>query len=154
ALGWAALCHDLGKAETPADLLPMHPGHEGHSERIARELLARLRAPVKLTEAVTAVASEHMRVKRFDRMRPGRVLRMLERVGALRDPDRLRLLCDLADADDLGRGPRPDAASVLPRMRERRRFLMDALAVAVEIQGRDALASREDKPPGPWVGQV
>lgn len=154
ALGWAALCHDLGKAETPADDLPMHPGHEERSERIARALLARLKAPVRLAEAVAAVCAEHMRVKRHTEMRAGRVLRMLERVGALRDPDRLRLLLDLADADDLGRGPRPGAAGVPPRMRERRRALTAALDAAVAIQGRDALASREGKPPGPWVGQV
>ena len=31
AVRWACVCHDLGKATTPADILPRHIGHEGRS---------------------------------------------------------------------------------------------------------------------------
>ena len=42
---FAALTHDLGKAETPADILPRHIGHEERSVRLTEQLCGRLRVP-------------------------------------------------------------------------------------------------------------
>ena len=42
---FAALTHDLGKATTPADILPRHHGHEARSVRLATALCGRLRVP-------------------------------------------------------------------------------------------------------------
>jgi tRNA nucleotidyltransferase (CCA-adding enzyme) len=42
---FSALTHDLGKAETPADILPRHLGHEERSVRLTEKLCARLRVP-------------------------------------------------------------------------------------------------------------
>ncbi len=41
---YAALCHDLGKATTPADILPHHIGHESRGVELVEQLSARLRA--------------------------------------------------------------------------------------------------------------
>ena len=42
---FAALCHDLGKAETEKSLLPSHHGHEKAGVEIIKKLAARLRVP-------------------------------------------------------------------------------------------------------------
>jgi len=42
---FAALMHDLGKATTPADMLPRHIGHEARSVDLLRGLCNRLRVP-------------------------------------------------------------------------------------------------------------
>ncbi len=42
---FAALTHDLGKATTPADVLPRHIGHEGRSVDLLKPLCDRLRVP-------------------------------------------------------------------------------------------------------------
>ena len=52
---WAALTHDLGKAGTPAEVLPRHIGHEGRSLKLLPGLSQRLRVPgdcVALAELV------------------------------------------------------------------------------------------------------
>jgi tRNA nucleotidyltransferase (CCA-adding enzyme) len=40
---WIALCHDLGKLETDASLLPRHIGHESRGLHTAENLVASLR---------------------------------------------------------------------------------------------------------------
>lgn len=150
ALAWCALCHDLGKAETPPIFWPRHPGHEERSARIAGELLDRLKAPRALRDAVVAVAAEHMRAKCWRETGAGRVLRMLERVGAFRSPGRFRLFQFLLRADDMGRD-RPFAPT---ETQARESFFNRAFAAAASVRGRDVLAARADKSPGEWVGQV
>ena len=46
-VGWCALTHDLGKALTPADVLPRHIGHEQAGVAPLRALAARLRVPAE-----------------------------------------------------------------------------------------------------------
>ena len=46
-VGWCALTHDLGKALTPADVLPRHIGHEHAGVAPLRALSARLSVPAE-----------------------------------------------------------------------------------------------------------
>src|SRR6185436_17155459 len=45
AVRFAVLMHDLGKAATPADVLPSHHGHEDAGVALVEQLCARLRVP-------------------------------------------------------------------------------------------------------------
>ena len=47
---YAALLHDLGKAKTPADILPKHYGHDVNGVEPVREVNQRLRAPKHCAE--------------------------------------------------------------------------------------------------------
>ncbi|NBW25532.1 MAG: multifunctional CCA addition/repair protein [Betaproteobacteria bacterium] len=80
---WACLMHDLGKATTPAALLPRHIGHEGRSVQLARQIGQRLRVPVACTELAEVVAREHGHIHRSDALGAGALLRLLERRHSL-----------------------------------------------------------------------
>lgn len=95
----AALLHDVGKALTPKDRLPHHPGHEETGERLAAEACDRLRVPKAVARSVQAATREHGRVHGFDRLEAGEVVDLLARVDAFRNPRRLECLLHLCDCD-------------------------------------------------------
>lgn len=104
AVRWACLLHDLGKGSTPADILPHHYGHEARSERLAREVSARLKAPSDCRDLAEMVAREHGVLGQFDILRPETIVRILERCDAQRRPERFVLMLQAAGCDYLGRG--------------------------------------------------
>ncbi|MDE2120190.1 MAG: multifunctional CCA addition/repair protein, partial [Betaproteobacteria bacterium] len=101
---WACLMHDLGKAATPADVLPRHIGHEARSVRLAAGVAARLRVPGECAELAAVVAAEHGNVHRSGGFGAAAVLRLLQRCDALRRPRRFEELLQACRADHLGRG--------------------------------------------------
>lgn len=96
---YAVLCHDLGKAQSPADALPRHIAHEQRSVRIAARLSGRLRVPQDCKEAAELVARFHGNVHRAAELRPATLLDLLTRVDALRRPERLDTLVAACAAD-------------------------------------------------------
>ena len=97
---FAALCHDLGKGLTPAEILPSHRGHEAVSARLTRELCDRLRAPNDCRELAVLAAELHTHCHRAFELRPETLLKTLYKLDAFRRPQRLTdfLLCCEADA--------------------------------------------------------
>lgn len=96
---YAALCHDLGKAQTPADVLPRHFGHEIRSVRLCRALSERLRVPNECRELALLVAQYHGNVHRVAELRAATIVDLLEKCDALRRPGRFdevlaACLCD------------------------------------------------------------
>jgi len=100
---YACLCHDLGKAETPADVLPRHIGHEGRSERLARRLSDRWRVPTDCRELAELVAREHTNVHQSLNFTPEARLRLMERCDAWRRPDRFAQMLQACECDARGR---------------------------------------------------
>ena len=84
---FACLCHDLGKAETPAELLPKHHGHEARSVALLLRVCERWRVPAACRELAEVVAREHGNVHRSESLNAVSVMRLLERCDALRRPD-------------------------------------------------------------------
>lgn len=107
---WACLLHDTGKADTPPDLLPKHHGHEARSERHARAISERLRAPTACRELAVTFAREHGKLYRLPEMRPDTIVTLLQHCDALRRPERFALLLQAAACDHLGRGGVPPDA--------------------------------------------
>lgn len=68
---WMALCHDLGKITTPADILPHHYGHEKRGMQAATQLGKRLALPTRYIMAGALAAREHMKGGTYDRLRIG-----------------------------------------------------------------------------------
>ncbi|HEU4669487.1 MAG TPA: multifunctional CCA addition/repair protein [Dyella sp.] len=102
-VGYCAFCHDLGKALTPADVLPRHIGHEHAGVPLARALSARLKVPTEHATLAELVCREHLNAHRALELRPATVLRLLGALDALRRPARLDTFLAACWADKRGR---------------------------------------------------
>ncbi|WP_114241591.1 multifunctional CCA addition/repair protein [Dyella sp. C9] len=102
-VGFCALTHDLGKALTPADVLPRHVGHEHAGVAPLRRLVARLKVPTEHAALAEQVCREHLNAHRAFELKPATVLRLLGSLDALRRPERLALFLAACEADKRGR---------------------------------------------------
>ena len=109
-VGFCALCHDLGKACTPADVLPSHIGHEHAGVAPLRALAARLKVPAEHAALAELVCREHLNAHRALELKPATVLRLLTRLDALRRPQRLETFLTVCEADKRGRLGQAEAA--------------------------------------------
>ena len=105
---WACLLHDLGKGETPADILPHHYGHEARSAPLAGRISERLRTPANCRDFAVLFAREHGKLGLIGEMQPNAITSLLERCDCARRPERFLALLDAAACDYFGRdGHRP-----------------------------------------------
>ncbi len=100
---FAVLTHDLGKGTTPADLWPKHRGHEERGVKLLRAFCERLPVPRRYCDLAEIVARYHGLVHRACELRPGTVLRLLERTDGLRRPQRFTDFLLACEADARGR---------------------------------------------------
>lgn len=100
---FAVLCHDLGKATTPTNILPRHHGHEQRSAALAGPLCQRLRVPNDCRDLALAVARHHGNAGRAAELRTETLLALFNDVGALRSPQKLTDFLDACEADYRGR---------------------------------------------------
>jgi tRNA nucleotidyltransferase (CCA-adding enzyme) len=100
---FAALVHDLGKAETPRERLPSHPGHEARSARLVNELCARLKIPNHYRDLAVLAARHHGVIHQAAQLRPATVVDLLDACDALRRPARFEQLLLACEADARGR---------------------------------------------------
>ncbi len=100
---FAALTHDLGKALTPADILPRHIGHEERSVRLVEQLAARLRVPGDCRDLALLMARHHGNIHRAGDLRAATIVGLLEKTDALRRPARFRQLLETCICDYTGR---------------------------------------------------
>jgi tRNA nucleotidyltransferase (CCA-adding enzyme) len=103
AVRWACVCHDLGKAGTPAHVLPRHIGHEGRSAALTGPLCERLRVPQDCRELAELVAREHGNIHSSLSFEAAALARLFERCDAWRKPDRFRLALLACACDARGR---------------------------------------------------
>lgn len=106
----ACLCHDLGKGNTPVDILPRHLGHEQRSVGLLHSLCARLRVPTDCRELAEVVAREHSNIHRATGLDAAALVRLLERCDALRKPARFAQILLACECDARGRLGHFDAA--------------------------------------------
>jgi tRNA nucleotidyltransferase (CCA-adding enzyme) len=100
---FAALTHDLGKGNTPQDILPRHVGHEKRSVDLLRALCARLRVPGECRDLGMLVARYHGDVHRAKELRPDSIVRLFQNCDAWRRPKRFELLLQACACDANGR---------------------------------------------------
>lgn len=100
---FAALTHDLGKALTPADVLPRHLMHEQRGLAPLKALCERLRVPVECRDLALLMCAEHTLVHRAAELRADTVLKLFKRCDALRRPARFAQLLAACRADARGR---------------------------------------------------
>lgn len=116
AQGWpldtrfAALCHDLGKGNTPEAEWPRHIAHEQRGVALVEALCERIRVPNDCRELALLVCREHGNIHRARALRPETVVELLGRCDALRKPERFARLLDACLADARGRTGLADCA--------------------------------------------
>ncbi|MFT7721321.1 MAG: multifunctional CCA addition/repair protein [Roseateles sp.] len=149
AVRYACLCHDLGKGTTRPEELPRHIGHEGRSERLARQVSARWKVPTDCRELAELVAREHTHVHQSGAFGPEARLRLLERCDAWRRPQRFAELLWACECDARGRLGLEDRAYP-----QRARLLADLAATRqVDLAAASAAALARGAR-GPDVGRA
>jgi len=143
-IGFAALCHDLGKALTPGDELPKHVMHEQRGYRPIVALCERLKVPAEHRELAVLCSREHLNVHRIDELKPATVHDLIARCDGFRKPARIDQLATVCEADKRGRAglsdvPYPPAA-MLRRLH----------AAAAGVRAADVAAGLE----GPAIGDA
>lgn len=102
-IGFAALCHDLGKALTPEEELPRHVMHEQRGVAPVLALCERLKVPLEHRDLAVIACREHLNVHRLDELRDATVFDLLSRCDAFRRPERIAKLAVVCEADKRGR---------------------------------------------------
>ena len=146
---FACLVHDLGKATTPADILPRHLGHEGRSVKLLGPLAARLRVPVECRELAEVVAREHGNLHASAGFGPEALVRLFDRCDAWRRPERFEQALQACECDARGRlgfeeRPYPQADRLRGALAAAR--AVDSGAVSAEALARGLK--------GPAIGQA
>jgi tRNA nucleotidyltransferase (CCA-adding enzyme) len=145
---YACLGHDLGKGQTPADVLPRHLGHEGRSVRLLKAVGDRLRVPNDCRELAEVVAREHGNIHASAQLSAAATVRLLERCDAIRKPQRFHdilLACECDARGRLGWHDRP-----YPQAERLRQALAAALATDTAQLSAEALARGLS---GPRIGE-
>lgn len=138
-LRFSALTHDLGKAETPADILPRHLGHEERSVRLTEQLCARLRVPNDCRDLALLMARYHGNVHRAADLKASTLVTLFEKTDALRRPERFRQLLDTCLCDYTGRLGWENRAYDSPQR------LLAALAAAQAVPAGEIATACADK---------
>jgi tRNA nucleotidyltransferase (CCA-adding enzyme) len=102
--------HDLGKATTPAAVLPAHHGHEARGKKLVKAFCKRWRAPRAYTELALITTEFHTLVHRALELKPSTLLKLFIRADSLRKPERFQKMLDACLADIRGRKGFADAA--------------------------------------------
>jgi tRNA nucleotidyltransferase (CCA-adding enzyme) len=144
-VGFCALCHDLGKARTPAEVLPGHIGHEHSGVEPLRALATRLKVPAEHAALAELVCREHLNAHRALELKPATVLRLLAKLDALRRPQRLEAFLAACEADKRGRLGSAEAA--YPQAH----FLRAAREAAAAVSAAEFVARGLA---GPAIGQA
>ncbi len=149
-IGFAALVHDLGKARTPAHVLPKHIGHEHAGLQPLVALCERLKVPLAHRRLAEMACREHLNIHRLAELRDDTVHDLLARCDAFRQPERIAQLALVCEADKRGRtGHRHDA---YPQGAELQRLLAAAQAVrAADLTGSGPEGARLE---GPQLGEA
>ncbi|OSI12652.1 multifunctional CCA addition/repair protein [Neisseria canis] len=100
---YAALLHDLGKALTPADILPKHHGHDLAGIEPVRAVNTRWRVPKACSELAELVCRWHIQLHSVARLKPQTVLKTLKQTDAFRRSERFKQALNVCQADHQGR---------------------------------------------------
>lgn len=96
---WAALVHKLGKAGSPKEFLPGHLGHEKRGEPLLDAVCDRYALDAETRDLALLVLRECDKVHRAVDMRAAAIVGLLERVDALRRPQRFEQLLTVCVCD-------------------------------------------------------
>ncbi|OOF50985.1 multifunctional CCA tRNA nucleotidyl transferase/2'3'-cyclic phosphodiesterase/2'nucleotidase/phosphatase [Rodentibacter genomosp. 1] len=149
AVRFAAVCHDLGKALTPKEILPHHYGHESAGIKPTRSLCKRLKVPNYYQELAELTCEYHTHIHKAFELRPETLMKLFNRFDVWRKPQRFQEFLLVCLADTRGRTgfemreyPQRDYINVLLKAAEKV-DVQQVIADGFEKQGiRDELNRR------------
>jgi tRNA nucleotidyltransferase (CCA-adding enzyme) len=100
---FAVLMHDLGKASTPAQVLPSHHGHEARGKKPVKAFCKRWRVPRGHTELALITTEYHLLAHRCWELKASTLLKLLTATDSLRKPERFLKMLEACRADIRGR---------------------------------------------------
>lgn len=100
---FSVLMHDLGKAVTPAEILPSHKGHETRGLPLVKNVCDRLGVANNYRQLAMAVTEYHLHCHKALELKPKTVLSLLTGIGAHRNASKLRDFLHCCEADARGR---------------------------------------------------
>ncbi len=100
---FACLTHDLGKALTPPEVLPGHRGHESRGLPPLADLCDRLNVPNRYRRLAERVCRYHLMAHLAYELKPRTVLKVIEGVDGLRQPEDFQRYLQACEADARGR---------------------------------------------------
>ncbi|OOF66149.1 multifunctional CCA addition/repair protein [Rodentibacter sp. Ppn85] len=103
AVCFAAICHDLGKALTPKDMLPHHYGHEQAGIKPTRHLSKRLKVKNYYQELAELTCEYHTHIHKAFELRPETVMKLFNRFDVWRKPQRFQEFLIVCLSDTRGR---------------------------------------------------
>lgn len=103
AIRFAALCHDLGKSQTPKALWPKHHGHEKTGLPLIRQLCNRLKVPNEVKELALLSSEYHTHIHKALELRPETLLKVFNAFDVWRKPERFQAFLLVCLADTRGR---------------------------------------------------
>ena len=124
---------------------PHHHGHEATGAALAEAVAERLRAPADCRDLAVLAAREHGVIHDAASLRPATVVRLLERVDALRRPERFGQLLEACECDFRGRPgweDRPWPAGSILRSALVAVQALDAGAIAAATADKAQIAQR------------
>ena len=112
---FAALTHDLGKANTPGNIFPSHHGHEQRGVKLTRQFCKKWRVPKATTELALLTCEFHTHIHRVYELKPSTLLKLFKQTDCFRRPERFTKMTNACIADVRGRTsfenePYPQAA--------------------------------------------
>lgn len=134
---FAALVHDLGKALTPANSLPKHPGHEQNSARLVKALCERLHIPKDYQGLAEIVARYHGDCHDAPKKSASELLDLLQHCDAFRRPERFDAMILACKADFQGRPGyemRPFPAQEVLTLAHRSALAVDIPSLLAELK--------------------
>ena len=99
----AALLHDLGKGITPPDQWPKHIEHEERGVKLVEAVCQRLRVPKNYRDLAVHVCRFHLQCHRAAELKPTTLLKLLQSLDVLRQPERFKKFLLACEADARGR---------------------------------------------------
>lgn len=114
---FAALVHDVGKASTPKNKWPSHPGHEAAGVPLVKQLCQRLKVPKQWSHVALFATEQHMKIHQIEKMKATKVVDLL--MGAKRSQLGVDGLSIIGLADMRGRNDATatdDNSESLPQM--------------------------------------
>ncbi|WP_299979609.1 multifunctional CCA addition/repair protein [uncultured Pseudoteredinibacter sp.] len=130
----AAVLHDLGKATTPANILPRHHGHEQRSLPIIKQLCERLRIPKAHLRCALHLAEFHTHAHRAFELRGKTIAKLFKQLDAYRNPQALEDFLIGSEADSRGR------SGFESKPYPQKKHLEQAYQVACRINAKDIIA--------------
>ncbi|MBF0622108.1 MAG: multifunctional CCA addition/repair protein [Magnetococcales bacterium] len=133
---FAALCHDLGKGQTPEHTLPHHRGHDVVGVPIAEALCDRLKVSNIFRSIALSTVRYHMLSHHTPKLKAKTIIKILKGINAFRNETAFERFLIACQADMQGRGEAsPDTCPEIEILRQCRQACLEISVQTLQQQG-------------------